>query len=106
MNANKKFFSAAVVSVSAISVLMGGVAFAAQGLDAHGQGKVNNAVAKKWSQSDGNKSGYQVQQGNTVTHIGSKKNGDCNVNVGSVQPGQKAPKEVVVTTKEVINVCK
>lgn len=85
---------------------MGHTAFAVQGLDAHGQSKVSGAVAKKWSQSDSSKSGYQVQQGNTVTNIGSKKNGNCGVNVGTVQPGQKVPKEVVVTTKEVINVCK
>ncbi|MEN9372650.1 MAG: hypothetical protein RIR79_202 [Pseudomonadota bacterium] len=103
MNANKLFFSAVAISTS---VLMGHTAFAVQGLDAHGQSKVSGAVAKKWSQSDSSKSGYQVQQGNTVTNIGSKKNGNCGVNVGTVQPGQKAPKEVVVTTKEVINVCK
>ncbi|MCF8211064.1 MAG: hypothetical protein K9K38_16925 [Rhodoferax sp.] len=79
---------------------------AVSNLDAHGQSKVSNAMAKKWSSSDTSKDGYNAQQDKRVVNIGSKKGGDCVVNVGTVQKGQKAPKDVVVTTKEVINVCK
>lgn len=85
---------------------MAGSAGAIQGLDAHGQSKVSKAMARKWSQSDPAKDGYSNQMNKSVVNIGSKKAGDCNLNVGTVQPGQKAPKEIVVTTKEVINVCK
>lgn len=79
---------------------------AVQGLDAHGQSKVSKAMARKWSQSDQGKDGYSNQLNKSVVNIGSKKAGDCNLNVGTVQSGQKAPKEIIVTTKEVINVCK
>ena len=80
--------------------------FAVGNLDAHGQSKVSNAMAKKWSQSDPSQDGYKAQQDKSVINIGDKKSGNCVVNVGTVQKGQKAPKEIVVTTKEVINVCK
>lgn len=103
MNANR--FSFLGCGVCAL-VLAASSASAVSNLDAHGQSKVSNAMAKKWSQSDGNKDGYQTQQSNSVVNVGSKKGGDCVVNVGTVQKGDKAPKEVVVTTKEVINVCK
>lgn len=79
---------------------------AVQGLDASGNSKVNNAMAKKWSKTETSGDGYKSQQDKRVVNIGSKRSNDCNVNVGTVQPGQKAPKEIVVTTKEVINVCK
>lgn len=79
---------------------------AVQGLDSHGQSKVNKAMARKWSQSDQSKDGYSNQLNKSVVNIGSKKSGDCNLNVGTVQSGQKAPKEIIVTTKEIINVCK
>lgn len=102
MNANKLIR----VSVFLVAVSTTCSAFAIQNLDAHGQSKVNNALAKKWTQSDPAQSGYQAQQGKSVVNVGSKKAGNCVVNVGSVQKGQKAPKEIVVTTKEVINVCK
>jgi hypothetical protein len=40
-------------------------------------------------------------------NIGSKRGGGCNdVNVGTAKAGQKAPKDIVVTTKNVINICK
>lgn len=93
-------------------VAFAGVAGAVSNLDAHGQSKVSNAMAKKWSQQDTGKDGYQAQQSKNVVNIGSKKGGDCVVNVGTVeapqkgQKAQKAPKDIVVTTKEVINVCK
>jgi len=102
MNANKGIL--ALVAAVAALVSMG--AQAVQNLDAHGQTKVNNAMAKKWSQGDPS----AQSQNRQVVNVGSKKNGDCNVNVGTVQggkkPGGRAPKDIVVTTKEVINVCK
>lgn len=81
-------------------------ALAVQGLDASGNSKVNDTLAKKWSSSNPKTDGYQKQQDNRVVNVGSRRSNDCNVNVGTVQPGQKAPREIVVTTKEVINVCK
>lgn len=84
-----------------------GVALAAQGVDASGNSKINNAMAKKWKDSDGSKDGYNDPTNQKrVVNFGNKKAGDCVVNVGTAQPGQKAPKNIVVTTKEVINVCK
>ncbi|TXI73805.1 MAG: hypothetical protein E6Q43_05100 [Dokdonella sp.] len=77
--------------------------FAVQNLNAPSQTKVNNAIAKAW-QKGGNANDPALQK--RVVNIGSKKAGTCDVNVGTVQPGQKAPKDIVVTTKEVINVCK
>ena len=103
MNANKLFFR---VAAGLLSVIVSSAVFAVSNLDAHGQSKVSNAMAKKWSQSDPAQDGYKSQQDKSVVNIGSKKGGDCVVNVGTVQKGQKAPKEIVVTTKEVINVCK
>jgi hypothetical protein len=92
--------------VGVLMIMVGGAALAVQNLDAHGQSKVSNAMAKKWSQQGSNQDGYKMQQDKSVVNIGSKKGGDCVVNVGTVQKGQKAPKDIVVTTKEVINVCK
>ncbi len=83
-----------------------GVAGAAGNLDASSQSKVSNAMAKKWASQDTSKDGYQAQQDKSFVNIGSRRAGNCNVNIGTVQKGQKAPKEIVVTTKEVINVCK
>ena len=79
---------------------------AEQGLNSSSQTKVNKAKAKGWSSQDVKKDGYQRQNEKTLVNIGSKKGGDCNVNVGTAKPGEKAPKEIVVTTKEVINICK
>ncbi len=103
MIANKTF---ARVSVGVLTFFISGLALAVTNLDAHGQSKVSNAMAKKWSQSDTSKNGYQAQQDKSVVNLGNKKAGNCVVNVGTVQNGQKAPKDIVVTTKEVINVCK
>lgn len=104
MNANKILFQVAV-SISLTS--FAGLAFAVDGLGASGNRKVQGAMAKNWA----NKPGDSQQYGNTVNqrqvvNIGNKKTGCSNVNIGTAQPGQKAPKEIVVTTKEVINVCK
>ena len=81
-----------------------GTAMAEQGLNAESQTKVNNAKAKAWStgtiKTDPNLQKSQV-------NIGSKRGGGCSdVNVGTAKAGQKAPKDIVVTTKEVINICK
>lgn len=103
MNANNLALRA---GAGVLMVVLASTAFAAQGVDASGNSKINNAMAKKWSQSEPSKDGYKAQQDKRVVNFGSKKGGDCVVNVGTVQPGQKAPKEIVVTTKEVINVCK
>lgn len=106
MIANKLYVRS---GVGLLLFLMGGAVLAVQNLDAHGQSKVSNAMAKKWSQSDTGKDGYKAQQDKNVVNVGSKKGGDCVVNVGTVQAGkkgQKGPKDIVVTTKEVINVCK
>jgi hypothetical protein len=78
-----------------------------QNLDARSQTKVNNAMAKKWATSDG-KAANPAQQ-NKVVNIGDKRTGGCNLNIGTVDPKTargRQPKDIVVTTKEVINVCK
>ena len=102
MSANK--WSAIVLGLC-LGTLSASV-LAVEGLGASGNSKVNNAMAKKWSTSDTSGDGYKAQQDKRVVNIGNRRSNDCNVNVGTVQPGQKAPKEIVVTTKEVINVCK
>lgn len=102
MNANKCRQFVAGVCIGVIST----GAMAVQGLDASGNSKVNNSLAKKWSNTDTSRDGYKAQQDKRVVNVGSRRSNDCNVNVGTVQSGQKAPKEIVVTTKEVINVCK
>lgn len=94
-----------------IPLLLGGCllsssVLAVEGLGASGNSKVNNALAKKWSTTSTAGDGYTAQQDKRVVNIGNRRSNDCNVNVGTVQPGQKAPKDIVVTTKEVINVCK
>ena len=80
---------------------------AVQGLGASGQTKVNNAMAKRWSeQAKGEKTPTDEKR---VVNVGSKRQGTCNVNVGTTQSDSRygrQPKDVVVTTKEVINVCK
>lgn len=81
-------------------------ASAEQGLGASSQTKVNKAKAKGWSSQDVKKDGYTQQNEKTLVNIGSKRAGNCSVNVGTAKPGEKAPKEIVVTTKEVINICK
>lgn len=100
MNASKLYLLAAcgLIFLFSTSTIM-----AEQGLNASSQTKVNNAKAKMWTSSD-NKN--PIDSNKTVVNFGSRRGGDCSVNVGTVQPGQKAPKDIVVTTKNVINVCK
>ncbi len=108
MNANNRILRvcAGLVLGLAVSVV------SAEPLNAHSNTKINNAKAKGWS--TGSISNDPALQ-KDVVNIQKKKNGGCNdVNVGSVQTGktkageksQKAPKEIVVATKNVINVCK
>ena len=76
----------------------------AQGLNASSQTKVNAAKAKAWS-SNTIKTDPNMQK--SRVNVGSKRNGGCSdVNVGTAAAGGKAPKEIVVATKEVINICK
>jgi len=99
MNANKLLVGI-VVSIVSLS------ANAVQGLDASGQTKVNNAMAKRWStQQKGQNTPTQEKR---VVNVGSRRNGDCSVNVGTAEAGRggRQPKDIVVTTKEVINVCR
>ena len=102
MNASK----ALMVMMAAFAVGIVGSAHAVQGLGASGQTKVNNAMAKRWSeQAKGEKTPTDEKR---VVNVGSKRQGTCNVNVGTAEAGRGGcqPKDIVVTTKEVINVCK
>jgi hypothetical protein len=105
MKANKFLLS------SAAFILMSAAANTAWAqLSAADSTKVNGALSKKWSESKGNNDKQPVNP-KQIVNIGSKKNGGCSdVNIGSVvgkrKPGEKAPKEIVVTAKDVINICK
>lgn len=96
--ANKYFAGAALVLYGSLCL--------SQGLDSNANSKVNNAMAKRWTEDakakETPKNGYEAQNKNKILNVGSGKN--CNLNVGTKQPGQKG--DVIVTTKEVINVCK
>ncbi|MGE5478634.1 MAG: hypothetical protein ACM3Q1_18425 [Bacteroidales bacterium] len=78
----------------------------AQHLNNRGQQKVSNVKAKRWLQDGGSKDGYSKQQDNTIVNFGSKKAGTCNMNIGSSDGSGKAPKDVVITTQNIINLCK
>ena len=101
MNANSQFFLKALLTLWIACISF--TSFAVN-MDARSQSKVSNSMAKKWSSTEV-QDGYQVQESKQIVNIGSKKAGTCNVNIGTVQKGQKAPKEVIVTAKDVINVC-
>jgi hypothetical protein len=95
------------ISVTAIALSFAGTTALSQinqgsHLNSSGQSKVNKALAKGWAANDGSSS----KESRTVVNVGSRKEGNCAVNLGTTQKGQKAPKEVVVTAKEIINVCK
>ena len=97
MNANK-------LVIGLLLGLSSAMVMAESGLNADSQTKVNNAKAKAWS-SGTMKTDPNMQK--SQVNIGSKRNGGCSdVNVGTAKAGQKAPKDIVVTTKEVINICK
>ena len=74
-------------------------------LNTSGQTKVNRALARGYQKS-GDTDGYTRQQQKSQVNIGSKRAGNCNMNIGSTDPGKKGAKEVIVTSKEIINVCK
>ena len=74
-------------------------------LNTSGQTKVNKALARGYQKS-GDTDGYARIQQQSQVNIGSKKAGTCNMNIGSTQAGQKNSKDVIVTSKEIINVCK
>lgn len=103
MNASKGI---AVFMLAAFALIPLG-AQAEQGLNASSQTKVNNAKAQAWTRSNQGQKDPALQK--RVVNMGSKRGGDCNVNVGTAQAGKRGgrqPKEIVVTTKEVINICK
>jgi len=110
MSVTKFAVRASLIVIS--SVALSGMALAElnQGthLNPRGQSKVNNALAKGYMQSGGN-DGAQRMESQRQVNIGSKRAGTCNMNVAADSSpggsrGQK--KEVIVTTKEIINVCK
>lgn len=105
MIANNKYTLNAFLLASFLVLPLG--AQAVQGLGSSGQSKVNKAMAERWMQQSG--TDKTPTQDKRVVNIGSKRNGTCNVNVGTAQQPDRfgrAPKDIVVTTKEVINVCK
>jgi hypothetical protein len=105
MNANKLLTTLVVASAMTFTTMS---AYAVQNLDAHGNQKVNSAMAKRWStQEKGQKTPTDEKQ---VVYVGSRKQGTCNLNVGTTPAndnryGRKS-NDVVVATKDVINVCK
>lgn len=99
MNANNCLLRAGLGLLFGLAVS----AVSAEPLDATSNTKINNAKAKAWTDGSIKNKEYQKD----VVNLGSKRGGGCSdVNVGTVKPGEKAPKNIVVTTKNVINVCK
>lgn len=97
MSANRRFLLAGIFLGLTVSVA------SAEPLDASSNTKINNAKAKAWTDGSIKNKEYQKD----VVNLGSKRGGGCSdVNVGTVKAGEKAPKNIVVTTKNVINVCK
>lgn len=76
-----------------------------QHLNNTGQTKVNAAQAKNYMNKEGGGNGYN-NNGNTIVNVGNRRQGTCNLNVGATDPNNKNNKEVVVTAKNIINVCK
>jgi len=72
-------------------------------LGTRGQSKVNKALAKGYLQSNGD--GAKRMDSQSQVNIGSRRAGTCTMNVGT-QPDGRNSKEVIVTSKEIINVCK
>ena len=89
-------FAAAMVSLPASAEINKG-----SHLNTSGQSKVGKALAKGYLDSGAE----QMQANQSQVNIGSKKAGNCTMNVGSTQSG-KGSKETIVTAKEIINVCK
>lgn len=74
-------------------------------LNTRGQSKVNKALAKGYMQSGND--GAARMESQTQVNIGSKRAGTCVMNVGT-QPagGKNNSKDVIVTSKDIINICK
>lgn len=75
-------------------------------LNPRGQSKVNKATAKGYMQSNQDSDGYSNMQKKSQVNIGSRKDGTCTMNVGTTNPGEKGKKEVIITSKDIINICK
>lgn len=100
------------VCAALVAIMIGAIPAAAyaqnkpQHLANTGNTKVNTVKAKRWMADDGKSDGYSSIGNNSQVNFGSKKAGTCNMNVGSTAPGQTAPKEVIVTSQNIINICK
>jgi hypothetical protein len=68
-------------------------------LKSRGHGKVQKALARSYMQ----KGATSVQESRSVVNIGSRRAGNCTLNVGT---GTKDSKDIIVTAKEIINVCR
>ena len=100
MNANKRFLHVGIGLIFGLAV---SVVSAEQGVGASDQTKINNAKAKAYRDGSIKEDRFKKD----VVNIGSKRSGTCSdVNIGTAKAGEKAPKNIVVTTKNVINVCK
>lgn len=73
-------------------------------LNSRGQSKVNKALAKGYMKS-GDDGGKRMES-QTQVNIGSRRAGNCTMNVGTQPANGKSSKEVIVTSKEIINICK
>ncbi len=91
------FFITLVLQSPAIAELNQG-----QNLNNRGQSKVSRALAKGYSK--GGEEGNAMKQ--PQVNIGSRRNGDCTMNVGTQGASDKNSKEVIITSKDIINVCK
>jgi hypothetical protein len=69
-------------------------------LNNRGQGKVNKALARGYMQGGAS----SMQQNQSQVNIGSRRAGTCTMNIGATN--DKNAKEIIVTTKEIINVCR
>lgn len=109
-NANKRGMTSLALTAAAL-VAFAGSAMAAP-MDARSNTKVQGAMAKKWSGQAQATAINPAQQNKQIVNYGSKKDNTCNLNVGTApaagkgKAGQRAPKDIVVTTKDVINICK
>lgn len=92
----------------ALAGLLPGVALAEINKSTHlntgGQTKVNKALAKSYQNSDGD--GAKRMEAQSQVNIGSRRAGTCTMNVGTQPAGGKNSKEVIITSKEIINICK
>jgi len=99
-----KFFGLALLASAVTMVSLPVAAEINKGshLNTAGQGKVNKALAKGYLDSGAE----QMQKNQSQVNIGSKRAGNCTMNVGATSSGKRGSKETIVTAKEIINVCK